>query len=162
MFRSLSNGTGSVRTVCFTPDGASVLAAGPGSVARIWRVSDGTVQRTLKHDDFVTVLAAGVSPDGALAVTGTSVALAYVWSMSNGTQLRSLNNHTNGIAAVAFFSNDVLATASFDASVILWSASTGSVLRVLRGHTDWVYGIAFIPHSALLGPNSGPELRTQA
>jgi len=49
----------------------------------------------------------------------------------------------NTVTAVAFASNNILASGSVDATIRLWDKDTGSLLRTLSGHGSTVYQVAF-------------------
>ena len=66
-----------------------------------------------------------------MLATVTDANEAYLWSTSTGKRLQSLNGHTKTVAGVAFLSNGIVATASFDKTVRLWDAASGALLSTL-------------------------------
>ena len=57
--------------------------------------------------------------------------------------LRTLSGHGSSVKSVAFDSNDILASGSYDRTIKLWNKNTGDLLRTLSGHGNWVYSVAF-------------------
>jgi len=57
--------------------------------------------------------------------------------------LRTLIGHVDAVYSVAFDSNDILASGSYDSTIKLWNKNTGDLLRTLNGHGSGVSSIAF-------------------
>jgi len=116
----------------------------------LWRVSDGTLVRTL--DGRVgDVWDVAFSPDGTLlaAATGGGIRL---WRISDGTLLRTLEGDTSSVA----FSPDgtLLASGETRGLIRLWRVSDGYLARTLDGHTWAVESLAFSPDGNLLASGS--------
>ncbi len=50
--------------------------------------------------------------------------------------------HTNGVMCLQF-DDQILATGSYDATIIIWDIETGEKLRTLRGHTSGIRALQF-------------------
>lgn len=93
--------------------------------------------------------------DGQQLVTASGVeglgGQALLWNWREGTQVREFRGHRD-IMFAAKISPDgkLLATCSYDRSVILWDFTTGEKLRELAGHNGAVYDVAFSPDSQYL------------
>jgi len=62
-----------------------------------------------------------------------------------------LTGHTERISSVAISPNDeIVASGSWDDTIILWRAFDGAMLHHLRGHSESVFSIAFSPDSSTL------------
>ena len=57
--------------------------------------------------------------------------------------MRTLNGHGSYVLSVAFDSNNILASGSYDSTIKLWNKNTGDLLRTLSGHGSWVESVAF-------------------
>ncbi|MGH4019950.1 MAG: hypothetical protein ACRDT0_12070 [Pseudonocardiaceae bacterium] len=61
--------------------------------------------------------------------------------------LAVLDGHTNwvnSVCAVRVHGRELLASASYDATVRLWDPATGAPERALEGHTGWVLGVCAV------------------
>ena len=102
------------------------------------------------------------SADGLRLVTASGVTglngVASIWNVADGKLLREFKGHRD-ILYDAELSPDgrLLATCSYDRSVILWDAETGEPLRTLEGHNDAIYDLAFSPDGSVLATASGDE-----
>ena len=66
-----------------------------------------------------------------------------------------LEGHAENVDAVAFSPDStILASGSWDTTVILWDVESGQVLRTLEGHTDHVESVAFSPGGQMLASGS--------
>ncbi|MEV5750517.1 NB-ARC domain-containing protein [Actinoallomurus sp. NPDC052308] len=92
----------------FTPDGRSVIGAGPGADVRVWSVATGAPERILRLEGPVTDMT--ISPDGAwLACVGKSA--VTVWSLATWNEAATLPTGLWG-TSLAALSPDALAVFS--------------------------------------------------
>jgi WD40 repeat protein len=62
----------------------------------LWRVSDGSLVRTLAgHADVV--VSVSFSPDGSLLASGSGDGTIKLWRVSDGSLVRTLTGHTDGV-----------------------------------------------------------------
>ena len=150
-----------------TPDdGAMILSASWGGVARLWRSHGCEKIVTIRaHENRCT--GADFHPSATLAqveetaASGSSVSttvsfgtacadgVAHLWS-PGGKHLRTLKGHADRLGRMAFHPcGDYVATASFDKTWRLWSVETGEELLCQEGHSRPVYDLSFHPDGGL-------------
>ncbi|MFB0536526.1 MAG: protein kinase [Anaerolineae bacterium] len=155
----LPPGRNPVDSVGFSPDGVTLASGLRDGTARLCRVSDGTLLRTLEGHTS-TVCSVAFSPDGATLASGSHDDTVRLWRVSDGSTLRTLEGHTDSVLSVAFSPDGAtLASGSYDSTVRLWRVSDGSLLRTLQGHTDEVSSVAFSPDEVTLASGSKNEIR---
>ena len=65
------------------------------STVRLWRVADGTLERTLRHPEGVTSVS--FSRDGAWLATGSYDHAVRVWRIADGALVHTLRGHIASI-----------------------------------------------------------------
>lgn len=111
------------------------VAATDGRV-RIYRVTDGTVERTLWQSGISSEASAvAYAPDGATVAVGYSNGVIRFWNAQNGALLRTINSaHTDWIRSMAFSPDgQTLVSGSWDRTAKLWNVADGAAIRTLQG-----------------------------
>ncbi|HET6855779.1 MAG TPA: helix-turn-helix domain-containing protein [Streptomyces sp.] len=104
--------------VAFSPDGRSVASGSADRTVRVWDLVRHRVRATLTgHSDDVNAVAYGA--DGATVVSTSGDGTAKVWDTASHRVTATLSGHTDYVLGAAV-SGNVVATASFDRSVVLW------------------------------------------
>ena len=83
---------------------------------------------------------------------------ALLTTLESNLELRTFfPGHTDGVRAVAFSPDGkILATGSYDSTIILWDANSGQMLLPpLKGHDRELYRVAFSPDGKILASASG-------
>lgn len=145
---------GSITSVAFSPDGQYIATGITDNTIRIWRVSDGSLLRTLRgHSNRVNAVA--FSPNGQYLASGSDDNTVKVWRVSDWLQIHNLTGHANIVRAVAFSpDSQYLASGSGDTTIRIWRVDTGGIVTTLYGHIDHVTSLAFSPDGTHLASAS--------
>jgi WD40 repeat protein/tRNA A-37 threonylcarbamoyl transferase component Bud32 len=84
--------TGTIQSVVFSPDGASVASASFDSTARIWDLNTGRPRRVLAGHTGV-VYDVAYSPDGRRLATASWDGTVRTWDSNTGAAIRVLGGH---------------------------------------------------------------------
>jgi RNA polymerase sigma factor (sigma-70 family) len=138
-----------VYRLAFSPDGATVAAAGGGGrPLGLWDVATGKELRQFGRGTHQPS-AVAMSPDGSLVTEADTI--VRVWKTKTGELAAELKGHTNSVRA-AIFSPDgsMLATGAHDATIRIWDTKTWKETRRLDGHNDSVLALAWSDDGTLL------------
>ena len=81
-----------------------------------------------------------------------------MWNTRTGQLIQEFKGHRDAVHAVALSPSDrILATASYDKTIILWDTESGKPLRTLTGHNGAVYDVAFDPAGKVIASASGDD-----
>jgi len=100
--------TGWVYSVAFSPDGSLLASGSDDRTIKLWRVSDGSLVRTLTgHTGGVTSVV--FSPDGSLIASGSLDRTIRLWRVSDGALLQTYDQETGtGMLSIQFSPNGQL------------------------------------------------------
>lgn len=135
---ALKGHTGSVLSVCVTPDGRQIVSGGRDRTVKVWDAVNGQELRTLSgHTDWVKSV--GVSPDGRRLVSGSRDGTVKVWDAQNGQESGMLSwrpgrGHSNCVTSTA----RRIVSGDADGNIYILDAETGQEVRTLTGHTSHV------------------------
>ncbi len=123
---------GTVRDICFSPDGARLLIASHDGTARVWDMESGKpVTSEMRHSGWV--FHAEFSRDGNRVVTASNDQTGRVWDAGTGRPITPSSGAISHAIAVreACFSPDGnrIATAGFNGTARVWDARTGAPSR---------------------------------
>lgn len=151
----------------FSRDGAIMASSVGGREIRLWNLTTRKTLDTLllNQGDEVTKIAFG--PRGRTLASASCSASGdtffcekpevRLWGLGVDEPLRHvLRGHIDRIESLAFSPDgSILATGSWDDTVILWDVTSGNPLGApLRGHQDNVMGLAFSPDGKVLASSS--------
>ncbi|OJJ32237.1 hypothetical protein ASPWEDRAFT_161656 [Aspergillus wentii DTO 134E9] len=150
-----------VKSVAFSPDGQKLASGGNGCVIKLRDPVTGAFLQDLKgHISDITSVA--FSSDGRHLVSGGADDTVRVWETATGALLRTLHGHAGIVWDVAFSCDSgqlsfdaeerraMLASCSWDGTVMLWNGITSMPLKTLRGHAGNVRSVAFSPDCSQL------------
>ncbi len=144
---------GSVRSISFSPDGASLAAGTQQGPARVWDVTSGEVQLTLAGRPDARRCVRFQPVGGALA-TGGNGPDGYVtlWDPRTGRPEHNCKGLRDDSTTLLDFSPDgaKLVSANDEAGVVIWDLESARPLRNLRsgrGHCNWA---GFSPDGRIL------------
>ncbi|QBS39975.1 TIR domain-containing protein [Nocardia sp. CS682] len=143
-----------VRSVTFNADGTLLAAGGNDGVVRLWDpVTAKQIRRLVGSEDrlitFETALFSPVQPQ-QLAVVGNDGRLSLL-NLDTGLFQRHINVEAAPVWAIAFDPTDqYVATANDDDTVIIWSRTTGALHMVCSQHHGRVRSIAFDAEGATM------------
>ena len=90
-----------VNSVVFSPDGRLLASGSNDYTIKLWRVSDGSLVRTLTgHTSWV--YSVSFSPDGRLLASGSNDNTIKLWRVADGSLVRTLTGHTRNVDSVSF------------------------------------------------------------
>ena len=146
-----------VFSVCFSPDGKTIVSGSADKTVRLWDADTGKHLKTLiGHLD--TVFSVRFSPDGKTIATASGDETVRLWDATTGKHLYTLDkSHRSAVNSVCFSPDGkIIATASGllinehepesqDNIINFWDAVTGQHLKRFVGHTVWVNSVCFSP-----------------
>jgi WD40 repeat protein len=161
-----------VWSLAFSPaagPGEALLAGGlaDGRV-HLWRVTDGSLVRTLEGHTFgVISVAFGPGHEDLLLASSSADRTVRLWRADDGQTLATLEGHAHVVEQVAFSptaspEEGMLASASLDGTVGLWQVSgcgresgpCGLLAYTLRGSATTLNSLSFSPDGTFLAAGS--------
>ena len=137
--------TGLSAAAAISADGSRVATGSDTKTAKLWDAQSGElVGETPSHEADVTAVA--FSPDGTRLFTGDQLGHCRLWEIVQGRRFKmkpewDVQNHSRGVTAACFRSNQRILTASSDRTAAQWDAADGTELIPL-GHPGAVTSLA--------------------
>lgn len=136
-----------ILTLCFSPDGRSLVTGGADKAARVVDVETLTVKMTMEGHTH-HVLSADWSPDGRTIITGGADNMVKIWDALSGARKKNVDGAEKEVTAVRFIGSGAqFAAASGDGKVRV-IAVNGTVAKTINASAGFV--------NALHAPVSGP------
>jgi WD40 repeat protein/energy-coupling factor transporter ATP-binding protein EcfA2 len=154
---TLTDHTGPVTSVTFSPDGHALAVGDSGGLA-IWRdLADLTGPKESLTAHAGLVFSVAFSPDGRTLATGSFDGRVILWDLADATRpQKSLTARASSVFSVAFSPDGrTLATGDSEGTVILRDLGDPThSWRSLAGHTSAVNSVAFAPDGRTLATAS--------
>jgi WD40 repeat protein len=96
---------GAVTAVAASPDGVWMAAGSDDATVKMWRASDGGLERTLAASGLLEVTALAFGPGGTNLAAGYYDGTLRLWNTANGALIRTYTNCYGKVACLAFSPN---------------------------------------------------------
>lgn len=137
--------SGRISSVAFSADERYFVTDSEGAV-QVWDTDGGELVSVLPHQGSIQAIAVRGGSGGISVATGSVDGSVKLWHVSK-------LDHDESVRSIAYHpSNDQLATAGADGTVVVWSAD-GARLHTLK-HENWVTDLAFSPDGKYLATAS--------
>lgn len=112
---------GVVLSVCFSPDGKSVISGTENNEVQLWDVDSGEIKRTfVGHTRSVSSVS--FSPSGRYVASGSRDRTVKLWAAGLGTLIQTFTGHNAYVNSVCFSPDErFIASGSVDKTVRLWN-----------------------------------------
>ena len=149
-----------VKTVAYSPDGATLATGSIDGVVRLFDAGTGRLKAELPgHTGFVWSVA--FSPDGTTLASGSWDRTVRLWEVATGALMATLQGHEGYVWSVRFSPDGTtLASASEDRTILLWDLGTAKSKRVLKREGGPPHGLAFTSDGTLLASANGDSTVT--
>ena len=146
------SGVSAVRSVSFSPDGAT-LASGTEGGVEIWEVATRKHLALLEQSGEIRSVA--FSSDGTNLVSGSTDGTIELWENASAswTNIATLESQ-NPIYSVAFSPDGTTVASGTSDEVELWDVESETNTVTLEGHTGRVTSVAFSPDGTTLASGS--------
>ena len=119
--RELTTPATGVRTVEFSPDGTTLVAAGDDELVHVWNLESGELLRSFRPHDG-PFYAARFAPSGGILATCGRDQLVKIWNVKTWQQIATLAGHADRVYDIAFSGDGQrIVSVGEDRSVRLWN-----------------------------------------
>ena len=141
----LSDHSGSIWSVAYSPRGGRIASGSGDSTVRIWDVEAGACCRVLT-DHGGEVYSVAFSFQGDMIVSAGEDKTVRIWDAESGTCHQIFTGHSSNIRCVVFSpKGDHIASGSEDETVRLWDVGSGGTRQATIGHDGKVLSVVYSP-----------------
>lgn len=128
-----------------------IATGGTDRTIQIWSLSTGLTNITIKTDIVVMSLAS-LKYGTHLASGFLYYTYIHIYDLSNKGNLTSiLMGHEGNVNDLVFIENgNLLASSSWDSTIIIWDLNTNTIKFQLKGHVHFVYGLKLVSPTTLV------------
>ncbi len=141
--------SGSVNSVVFSPDGATLASGSQDRTVKLWDVASREEITTLEgHSGSVNSVV--FSPDGATLASGSQDRTVKLWDVASREEITTLEGHSGSVNSVVFSPDGAtLASGSQDRTVKLWDVASREEIAAVKVR-EAVSSVVFSPDGATL------------
>jgi WD40 repeat protein len=141
---------GTVFSLCYSPDGASIAVGDDNGEVRIFSTANGQFEmRCVGHSDSVASVA--YSPDGQVIASSSYDNTIRLWNARDGRCVDLLLGHRAWVYAIAFSPDgQSLASASEDGTCRVWDLRSGKSVSAVTDEVGFIAAVAFSPDGRML------------
>lgn len=134
-----------ILSISVSPDGKFVAAGTKNGKIVLWKRANGFQLEVLFDDPKSQVTSVAFDNSGNILATGDISGYLKTWDIKEKKIISNVRGHTARIANIKFSpDNKLIATSSYDASILLWDASNLNAQPIkLKEHDSWVFALAF-------------------
>jgi len=122
-------------------DADTLVSASADGTFRIWKISTGQTISKINVAAFayaIKSISNGLVVCGLYGLTENNL---LVYNYNTKTLVKTLSGHSKTIYTLEMFSDDLMASGSYDAKAIVWNVTTFTIKYTFVGHKDRVFCI---------------------
>ncbi|MBK9248612.1 MAG: PD40 domain-containing protein [Ignavibacteria bacterium] len=141
---TLSEHTGRVKTVAWSPDGTKIVTTSGDETAKIWSSATGALLTTIQGFYYMNKLC--WSPDGSKIAGQTDDSTVTIWAATSGNVLFTLDQYPSYIQRVSWSPDGSKIAISYgDSATVFWSGSSTTKLLTLDKLSGYINVLRWSP-----------------